>query len=170
MTRTQKVSIFNENTFRIINVFVYYNSNLWPKKKNLRYPGAPRSTEMWKTAHQLGHSYMLYIFIHLVVCLTTGPKPLPKRALYIVRSKASSFKWEYPRLSSRSSSSFLRLLPRLPVTSIPLPFFFPSITGCRRQFLCILWPIQLAFRLLYIYIYPTNILTTDWYPVLCKMF
>ena len=27
-----------------------------------------------------------------VVCLTTGPKPLPKRALHIVRSRASSFK------------------------------------------------------------------------------
>ena len=63
-------------------------------------------------------------FIHLVVCLTTGPKPLPKRALHIVRSRASSFKWEYPLLSLRSSSSFLRLLPRLPVTSIS-PFIFP---------------------------------------------
>jgi hypothetical protein len=31
-------------------------------------------------------------FIHLLVCLTTGPKPLPKRALHIVRSRASSFK------------------------------------------------------------------------------
>ena len=30
---------------------------------------------------------------------------------------------------------FLRFLPRLPVTSIP-PFIFPSITHCRRQFLC----------------------------------
>jgi hypothetical protein len=34
----------------------------------------------------------------------------------------------------RSSSSFLRLLPRLPVTSIP-SFTFPSITHYRRQFL-----------------------------------
>jgi len=33
-----------------------------------------------------------FVFIHLVVCLTTGPKPLPKRALHIVRSRASSFK------------------------------------------------------------------------------
>ena len=31
-------------------------------------------------------------FIYSVVCLTTGPKPLPKRFLHIVRSKASSFK------------------------------------------------------------------------------
>ena len=35
------------------------------------------------------HSFLL---IHLVVCLTAGPKPLPKRALHIVRSRASSFK------------------------------------------------------------------------------
>ena len=62
-------------------------------------------------------------FIHLVVWLTTGPKPLPKQALHIVRSRASSFKWEYPLLSLRSSNSFLRLLPCLPVTSIPLLSF-----------------------------------------------
>jgi hypothetical protein len=30
--------------------------------------------------------------IHLAVCLTTGPKPLPKPALHIARSRASSFK------------------------------------------------------------------------------
>jgi hypothetical protein len=36
--------------------------------------------------------------IHSVFCLTTGPKPLPKRFLHIVRSRASSFKWEYPLL------------------------------------------------------------------------
>ena len=33
-----------------------------------------------------------YSFVHLAVCLTTGPKPLPKRALHIARSRASSFK------------------------------------------------------------------------------
>jgi len=75
--------------------------------------------------------YIIDSFIHLVVCLTTGPKPLPKRALHIVRSRASSFKWEYPLLSLRSSNSFLRLLPCLPVTSIP-PCIFPSVTRCRR--------------------------------------
>jgi len=32
------------------------------------------------------------VFIHLVVSLTKGPKPLPKRALHLVRSRASSFK------------------------------------------------------------------------------
>ena len=89
---------------------------------------------------------LIHSLIHLVVCLTTGPKPLPKRAVHIVRSRASSFKWEYPLLSLRSSSSFL-ILPRLPVTSIP-PFIFPSITRCRRQFPRKMWPIQVASLLL----------------------
>ena len=82
----------------------------------------------------------------IVVCLTTGPKPLQKQALHIVRSRASSFKWEYPLLPLRLSHSFLSLLPCLPVTSIP-PFIFPSITRCRRQFLRKMWPMQFAFRL-----------------------
>ena len=64
-----------------------------------------------------------------------------------MRSRASSFKWKYPLLSLRSSSSFLRFLPRLAVTFIP-PFIFHSITRCRRQFLRKMWPIQLAFRFL----------------------
>ena len=92
-------------------------------------------------------SNVSYLFIHSAVCLTTGPKPLPNRALHTVRSRASSFNCEYPLLSLRSSSSFLRFLPRLPLTSIP-PFIFPSITPCRRQFLRKMWSIQLAFRLL----------------------
>jgi len=86
-------------------------------------------------------------FIHSVFCLTTGPKPPPKRCLHTVRSRASSFKCEYPLLSLRSSSSFLRLLPRLLATSIS-PFTFPSITCFRRQFLRKMWAIQLAFRFL----------------------
>jgi len=72
--------------------------------------------------------------IHSFSNLTTGPKPPPKRCLHIVRSRASSFKWEYPLLSLGSSSSFSRLLPRLLATSIS-PFIFPSITCFRRQFL-----------------------------------
>jgi hypothetical protein len=60
---------------------------------------------------------------------------------HTVRSRASSFRCEYPLLSLRSSTSFLHLLPRLPVTSIP-PFIFPSINCCKRQLLCKMWPIQ----------------------------
>jgi len=71
----------------------------------------------------INHSFI----IHSVFCLTTGPKPPPKRCLHIERSRASSFKTEYPLLSLRSSSSFLRLLTRILATSIS-PFIFPSIT------------------------------------------
>jgi hypothetical protein len=78
------------------------------------------------------------MFIHLAVCLTTGPKPLPNRAVHIVRSKASSFRCEYPLLSLRSSSSFLRLIPHFPVISIP-PFWMvydtlnKDILECRNS-------------------------------------
>jgi hypothetical protein len=92
--------------------------------------------------HNTKHS-----FIHLAVCLTTGPKPLPNRVLHVVRSRASSFRCEYLLSSLRSPSSFLHILPRLPVISIPY-FIFPSITCHRRQFLRKMWPIQLAFSIL----------------------
>jgi hypothetical protein len=80
-----------------------------------------------------------------VIFQTTGPKPLAKRFLHIVRSRASSFNLQYPLLSLRSSSNFLRLLSCLLGTSI-CPFIFPLITYFRRQFLRKMWPIQLAFR------------------------
>ena len=113
------------------------------------------------------YTYIIYIYIYIhthththththiyilssstsVICQTTGAKPLPKRFLYIVRSTASSFNWQYPLMSLRSSSSFLRLLPHPLVTSI-CPFIFPSITCFTRQFLRKMWPIQLTFRFL----------------------
>ena len=40
--------------------------------------------------HLFIHSF-IHSFILIVVCLTTGPKPLPKPALHILRSRASSF-------------------------------------------------------------------------------
>jgi hypothetical protein len=97
--------------------------------------GQSRSDTTRVTVHS-EHSTLSFIhthFIHLAVCLTTGPKPLPKQGLHIVRSRASIFRCEYPLLSLRSSSSFLRLLPRLPVTSIP-PFISPSITFCTESY------------------------------------
>jgi len=91
-------------------------------------------------------NYPIYIYSFSSLSVDRS-KTLPKPALHIVRSRASSFKWEYPLLSLRSSNSFLRLLPRLPVIYIP-PFIFPSIAHCRRQFLRKMWPIQLPSRLL----------------------
>ena len=107
--------------------------------------------KIWYIAAECNRLIPLYIIIIIIIIISnlskTGPKPLPKRFLHIVRSRAYSFSWQYPLLSLRSSSSYLRLLPRLLVTSI-CPFIFPSITCCRRQFLCKMWPIQLAFRFL----------------------
>ena len=80
----------------------------------------------------------LHSLIHPVFYLTTGPKPPPKRCLHIVRSKASSSRWEYPLLSLRSSSSFLRLLPRLLATYIS-PFIFPSITSRNTLHTILCW-------------------------------
>ena len=102
----------------------------------------------------------LCTFIHLLVCLTIGPKPFPKRAVHRVRSRASSFKW-HPVLSLRSSSSFLRHLPRLSVTSIP-PFIFSSTTCCRRQFLRKMWPIQLAL----VYLFHVGYSSVPWLEVI----
>jgi hypothetical protein len=87
---------------------------------------------------------MCNVINHLAVCLTTRPK----RALRIVRSRASSFRCEYPVLTLRSSSSFLRLLPRLPVTYPSFYVYLNNMLYSRRQFLSKMWPIQLAFRLL----------------------
>jgi len=81
-------------------------------------------------------------FIHSFSSLSYDrSKASSKRTVHIVLSRASSFKWEYPLLSLRSSSSFLYHLPRLPLTSIP-SFIFPLVASCRRQFLHKIWPIQ----------------------------
>jgi hypothetical protein len=41
-----------------------------------------------------------------VICQTTGPQPLLKRFLHLMRSRASSFKWEYPLVSPSISHTW----------------------------------------------------------------
>jgi len=143
-------NLLDEWTVRCSNLF-YTTQNTHNRQNSM----APRGYESAFPASERPHTnaldfirlFSIHPFIHSVFCLTTGPKPPPKQFLHTVRSSASSFKWEYPLLSLRSSSSFLRLLPRLLVTSFS-PFIFPSITCFRRQFLRKMWPIQLAFRFL----------------------
>ena len=104
--------------------------------------------------HSYNHSFIptiihsstsIHTFIHhSLVCLTTGPQPLPRAVLHRVQSSASSFKLQYPRFSVSSSISSLRLLLRIPFTPI-LTSIFLWITCFRTQFLCQIWPIQLAF-------------------------
>jgi hypothetical protein len=112
----------------------------WPGKYLATAPDSLPHELVLQTAPRSFTRRPAPLFIHLLVCLTTGPKPLPKPALHTVRSRASSFRWEYPLLSLRSSSSYQRLLPLLPVTCIHT-FIFPSITFYRRQFLREMWPI-----------------------------
>lgn len=69
------------------------------------------------------------LFNHSGVC----PQPLPKRVLHRVRFSASSLNVQYSLSSSSSSSSCLRTLHRLPVTSV-IPSIFPSIRCFRRRF------------------------------------
>ena len=58
------------------------------------YQSRCRAKNSWWWAERLPET-----FIYSVFCLTTGPKPPLKRFLHIVRSRASSFKWQYPLLS-----------------------------------------------------------------------
>ena len=53
---------------------------------------------------------------HSIVCLMTGLEPLPKRVLHIVQPSASSFNFQYPLLSLRSSTAayiFFLVFPSL---------------------------------------------------------
>ena len=95
--------------------------------------------------HIFGQNVMVWLsaFIHSIVCLNTLPQPPPKPARHAAPASAPSFNFRYSVVSITSSSSCLRLLPRLPVTPI-LPSIFPSITCFRMQFLHKMWPIQLA--------------------------
>jgi len=87
----------------------------------------------------------LYIIPH-VVCLKPGPQPPPKWALHSLQSNIPSFNFQYSLFSLRPSSSPLRLLPLLPVTSV-FPSIFPSVTCFKTRFQCNLWNIKLAFPL-----------------------
>ena len=89
--------------------------------------------------------------MHLIEChsrvhLMTGLLLLPKRVLHRVQSSVSSFNFQYPLVSLRSSSSCFHLLPCLPVMSI-LFSTFPSVMCFNRYFLCNIWPTLLAFLL-----------------------
>jgi len=70
--------------------------------------------------------------------------PLSKWVLHGLWSCASAFNFHYRVFTLKSRSSYLRLRPPLPFTSI-LPCIFPSITCFRRQFLCKMLSIQVAF-------------------------
>jgi len=83
-----------------------------------------------------------YSFLHSVVFYDRSIAS-SKAALHPVQSSASPLNFQYPLVSSRSSGSCLRLLPRLSIT--PYPSIFSSITCFKKQFLPNMWPVWLAF-------------------------
>ena len=133
--------------FPPLNLVMDFSSPFYKPASDVHWQSGPRGSRSPRARKNVSSnieqrfSFKLVLqFIHLVVCLTTEPKPLPKRALHIVRSRASSFKWEYPLLSLRSSNSILRLLPCLPVTSIPscsktLPVLNKVIIKCTVHYI-----------------------------------
>ena len=72
--------------------------------------------------------------IHSLISLTTCPQLLPKRVTHIFRPCASSFNFQYPIFSLRSSNSCLRLFTHLSITSTFPLILFP-IALFRRPFL-----------------------------------
>ena len=64
---------------------------------------------------------------------------------FSIQCNSASFpcNFQYPLFSLRPSSSWLCLLPHPPIISI-LPSIFLLITCFGKQFLCRMWPIQLA--------------------------
>ena len=78
--------------------------------------------------------WLIRSFTHYLVYIMTSEQHHPKRVHHRVISSASFFSFQYPLISSRSSTSCLLLLPRLPVTII-VPSIFPSVTYFIRQFL-----------------------------------
>ena len=115
-------------------LFVQFLQHLIPS--SLLRPSVIRGSLFWNAASK--GTYHHHHHRHRIICLTTGPKPLPKSFPHRGRSSASSFSLQYSLFYLRSSSSCLSLLARLPVTDILLSTF-PSINSFRRQFLCKMW-------------------------------
>jgi hypothetical protein len=96
--------------------------------------------------------------IHIVVCITTWPYPLPKRDLNRMRSSAfsiysiTSFPWGYPVAAYVFFIVFRSLLS-----------FLAVFKACfRRQFLRKMWQILLAFPLFVVcrYSFPCRLYVT----------
>jgi hypothetical protein len=94
-----------------------YNENVSNKGRCKHFTNAPQCSvirAMHIVLHYEHRKKKMYVvrmdqtsFIHSsVICHTTGPKPLPKRFLHLMRSRASSFKWEYHLLSPSISHTW----------------------------------------------------------------
>jgi len=75
-------------------------------------------------------------------------------------SSASCFSFQHPVFSLRPSIGCWLLLPYPPITYI-IRSIFPSVTYFRRQSLCKMWPIQLAFCLFRIFLSSLTLCSTS---------
>ena len=93
----------------------------------------------------LPSSSWFHSFIHSSIPLRQSIAS-SKANFHRVQSSASPFNFQYPSLSLTVSTSCLLLFLRLPMTFI-IPSIFSWLTCFRRQYVCKIWPIQLAFLL-----------------------
>jgi len=114
--------------------------SLWPRVLWDGREGKVRRLRSWTMVSQI---FRGGLYGRSARSLVTTPWLLPKRVVHRLQAEISSLTFQYLLLSSRSSSSCLRLFPRL------LPSNFRSVTWFRRQFLCQTWSVQLAFISLY---------------------
>ena len=89
------LKLLGEGGLKILTKLVntIYETGEWPKDfTEVTIIALKKKTRATKCSEQRTISLIAHSFIHSVFCLTTGPKPPPKRCLHIVRSRASSFK------------------------------------------------------------------------------
>jgi hypothetical protein len=104
--------------------------SMWPSECN--------ESRFWKLVnfHPL-HSFIIHSVVWLIYSLYQSE--------FSIQCNSASFpcNFQYPLFSLRPSSSWLCLLPHPPIISF-LPSIFLLITCFGKQFLCRMWPIQLA--------------------------
>jgi hypothetical protein len=133
-------SFFLHNSIASSQLYLYtYQTMGWTKSERDSIPGTGKKKLSFL------HPALTHWKTHSIICRRKGPK----RVLHTVRNSVSSFNFHYPGTSWRSSRSSLRLLPRLPLTSVFL-FFFPSVMCFIRQFLDRMWLSFPSLFLLYV--------------------
>jgi hypothetical protein len=122
------------------NITEVYFSSVPPRK--YRYSTWKQSTtEYFHIPYSSSVRYPPNPSCRLIPLIITQSFLRQVHSLFQIEFSVTSFNFQYLPFPLSSSSSCLRLLPHLHVTSLP------SVTCFRRQFLRKMWPIQSAFLL-----------------------